>query len=170
MTWNSLHRRGCSCVVIAFGLLLLYAPPASPQRISVVKEISTGTCYLDTSNPGTNYIVAELGTLPSIAGAEFSVTGLPPGATAVVTPNPAAIAIGDPFGDGCAMSFSDCPGTAYGAVLLYTVTILAPPGQSPVYALQVTGHHTPSNPAIDGPVVRLCNSPLFTECGGQRNP
>ena len=88
----------------------------------------------------------------------------------MVTPNPAAISIGDPFGDGCAMSFSDCPGTAYGAVLLYTVTILAPPGQSPVYALQVTGHHTPSNPAIDGPVVRLCNSPLFTECGGQRNP
>src|SRR5262245_26503371 len=119
MMWNSLRRRGGSCVVIAISLLLLYAPPARPQLIEVVKEISTGTCYLDTSNPGTNYIVAELGSLPSLAGAEFSVTGLPPGATAVVTPNPAAIALGDPFGDGCFISFGDCQGTTYGTVLLY---------------------------------------------------
>src|SRR5262245_62066999 len=108
MIWSSWRGRGCRCVVIAIAMLFSYPPTASPQRISVVKEIS-GSCYLDTGNPGTNYIVAELGTLSAIAGAEFAVTGLPPGASAVATPNPAAIAIGDPFGAGCAITFAECP-------------------------------------------------------------
>ena len=162
MMWSSWRGRGCRCVVIAIAVLFLYSSPASPQRISVVREISgPGTCYLDTGNPGTNYIVAELGSLPAIAGAEFSVSGLPPGASAAATPNPAAIASGDPFGGGCAITFSECQAGSYGVVLLYTVTILAPPG-TPFYTLQVTKCHTPSNPGIDAPVVYLCNSPQFT--------
>jgi hypothetical protein len=150
----------CTC---AAGLVLgLAASRAGGQTIRIDADQDATTCYVGYGSVVTTYIVAILGPLPGITGAEFSVYGLPAGVFASPIGNPAAtVTIGNPFQVGCNIAFPTCQ-TSDTAVLLYTVNLFTLESPPPDYILAVQAHDLPNNPAFPCPLVALCDAPVYT--------
>ena len=133
-------------------LLVLVASTSYASSIGIFADPDYASCNLNIAAPpgiGTLYIaaidVAQMpGACAAFTGAEFRIQGLPPGWVVFSTPNPAAVAvIGDPFGDGVDMAFSESL-TSY-SVPLYTVTIW-PAAAGAQATLRVVAHSTPPDP------------------------
>jgi hypothetical protein len=108
------------------------------------------------------FIVAHPNDLGGMDGAEFRVTGWPAGYVHTVTANPAAaVAIGDPLGNGCNIALGSCETSE--TVLLYTVQTFNP-GSAPSGSFAIEQHAFPSNPNFQCPVVMntFCSPPLNT--------
>jgi hypothetical protein len=132
-------------------VLLLVASTADASSIGIFADPDYASCNLNIAAPpgiGTLYIAAiDVAQMPyscgGFTGAEFRVEGLPPGWVTFSTPTPAAaVAVGDPFGAGVNIVFSETL-TSY-SVPLYTVTIW-PATAGAQAILHVTSHSPPSN-------------------------
>src|SRR5262245_34468285 len=99
--------------VLAAVFLGLATSASFGARIGLFSAADYSSCNLSLpTGSGTFYIVAvdadsTVCCAPGLAGAAFSIRGLPAGWTTTVTPAPQAIAaVGDPFAAGAHIAFS----------------------------------------------------------------
>src|SRR5262249_34422602 len=129
----------------------------------------TCTLNLPPLTPTEYQVVAVLGgdgSSSGITGAEFRIEG---GSSLgltnlMVTPSPAAsMATGNPAGEGCDITLSNCASGAI--VLLYTITTLA---FSPISngQLRIIQHMNPVDPQFSCPSLVLCDNPMTRICTG----
>jgi len=158
------------------GLLLVLAltlgvGSAFAQSIDMVGDPAGTTCS-GTLMPGTTpflYIIARQGpnAPDGITGAEFWVSGFPATWLSIVTPNPAsAVALGSPFATTppfrANIAFPACqPWSGNGIIPLYTIQVIPLSVVGETY-LQVQIANPPSNIDYTGPIVTLCDPPIFT--------
>ncbi len=125
-----------------------------PQGNTCQGQIPAGTV-------GKVYIVAHTGgnTEGGIAGAEFRFSGVPNGWEVYSVPNPAIVAVGDPFADGVVAGFV-CQPPVQGAVLLYTVIVFA---HEDINDVQFT--ILPRDPPLSYAcsMMLACDYPVFTK-------
>lgn len=155
---------------LLFATCILLGVAAESQALTSIGlygDPSGGTCTLTAAMggaPATLYILAlvDPGSMPGIQGAEFAVTGLPPGLyTTVPIANPASSAhIGDPFQGGCNIAFSTCQTGPL--VLLYTVTVFNVSDADGSRTLRVEQRTQPSDPNFACPSVVNCSPPVFS--------
>lgn len=116
-------------------------------------------------NGGTAYVTAQVSwehRAVGLVGAEFRLTGLPPGWDATATPNPAADAVaGDPFGPGCSISFPSALGAGPEKVLLFSVQYVPSSSVGPTL-LSVEASLAPLVGAGQCPIVVLGDLPVRT--------
>ena len=111
-------------------ILLWAALPASAQdarKLGVYFD-SQGTVCTGEVRSGTPveiYIIGKVAGTEGMTGASFRFIGAPYTWELYPAANPLILAIGNPFGDGVALSFPSCQSPADGNVLLYTVLVLA---------------------------------------------
>lgn len=119
-----------------------------------------------TIQPGmadTVYVLGVLGeaTHCGIAGAEFRFGGVPDSWGVFPVPNPEFLVVGDPFGHGVTVA-SLCQRPASGAVLLYSVLVLAMELETDV-EFRIGNREPPSNSLFPCPLLVLCDEPVFTK-------
>jgi hypothetical protein len=149
-----------SLLLVSFGALFCSVPleAAVAASISLFSDSDCSSCNLTVPAGSTRTLYIKVLTegLPpyvtGIVGAEFKVTGLPPGWMTTSTPNPAShVSDGDPFGPvGTRIAFPQPqPGTC---ILLFTVSLTATTPANDV-TLQVTSRTPPSDPNAPCPNV-----------------
>jgi hypothetical protein len=136
-------------------------PATGCWDLALFGDAACTTCNLDipVGHSGDVYIVAQSYEPNGILGAELRVVGLPVGWTHVSTASPlATAALGDPFGNGSNIAFTQ-PQVGECA-LLYRVTVVATSAVENV-TLSLVQHASPSNPNFACPKI-ICNcSPVF---------
>jgi hypothetical protein len=149
-----------SRILISLLLALAGAQAVWGASIGLFADPDCSSCNL-TIPPGetrTLYIKVLAGSL-TWQGAEFRITGLPEGWTAISTPNPAAnLVLGDPFGNRANIAFDevftgDC-------TLLYTTEITATSTEDNV-VLQVAAGDPPSSHENDFPLLVPGDVPCY---------
>lgn len=136
---------------------------AMPSSIGVYQDPTANLCpTIPLFQPTTVYVVALLApdACAGITGAEFRLDGFPTQAegwfSAPAYP-PSVQAEGDPFGDGVRLTFPSCQASTTGAVMLFTITVLATSSLQDVPAT-AAAHRAPSDPSFTCPVLRVCDS------------
>ena len=160
------HRYG----LLAAAALLVLTSTVPRTAFASCIAISTDSTYVDCraviAPPfmlGTVYVVAAVfgdAAIDGITGAEFRINDFPAAWFPGATPNPAATAIGDPFGAGCSITFSECQTRPSFTILLYTINYF--PTDGGVHNTNIVTASPPFEPQFDCPVMKLCDSPVFT--------
>jgi len=155
------HRYGLFAAA-AFVLLVGAGPQfAAASCIAISKDSTFVDCRAVIAPPfmlGTLYVIAAMfgdAATNGITGAEFRINGFLASWFPGATPNPAATAIGDPFGAGCAITFPDCQTRPSLTVLLYTIHYF--PTDAAVHDVNVVTATPPFDPLFDCPVMTLCD-------------
>ena len=147
-------------LIVTAELAWAECPPTGCWDLALFGDAACSTCNLDipSGQSGDVYVVARSFEPMGILGAELRVIGLPADWTHVSTPNPLAIAVGDPFGNGANIAFF--PPQVGECIQLFRVTITATSAVENI-TLSVAQHMSPSNPNFPCPVI-ICNcSPVF---------
>jgi hypothetical protein len=155
-------------VASSFALVTVSARVATALTIGLYSDLACSSCNLDLppGGFGTLYVAVSNDQLPfGPSGAEFRITGLPPGWSATATPNPALQTVsGNPMQNGAYVRFPTGVGLA--CVRLYSVQIGVPMlgGQA---RLIVGPHLVPLDPRFSCPVVDLdMISSTVRQCAG----
>lgn len=154
-----------ACIV----MFLSATAVASPTSIGAFFDPHAADCdfVAEPFVPFSVYLCATLGTDAAgsgITGADFRVDGLLDIQWSV-TPNPAAqFALGNPVAGGAIIAFSGCM-DGFGpqrSLPLFTVLCL-PLGPVSPRTVAVEPHVGPCGPCWMGPLVTLCDPPIFTK-------
>ena len=108
------------------------------------------------------YVVATLAPAAcgGITGAEFRLAGWPTSWFYTPVQGPGIPIDGNPFQEGARVAFG-CQASEPGAVTVLAITVIA---TTQVFDVPVTvlAHSSPSDPQFACPVLKLCDSPVFT--------
>jgi len=139
--------------------------PLHAQSIGLFADPNGASCSITAPSlsPFLYYVLARLGPLNGITGAEFRVDGVDPAWFTTASPAPGSCDPGCPnfVGDGGPLAFPGCAAPGSGYVLLVTLQSFAV-APVPARTLRIDAARFPSNPAFACPQVSLCDAPVFT--------
>lgn len=113
-------------------------------------------------SPTAVYVIAKLNGITEcgIHGGEFRFAGIPESWQVYPVARGDMLAIGNPFVEGVTFGITQCEQPTNGAVLLYTVLVVATGVESDV-KFEILPRNPPSNPKSKCALLSVCDSPFF---------